>query len=277
MDKDISEIFSGLAEGRIIPYLGPGLLPEAGASLPSALPALAEVLSSQVTVPHKVRRNLTGAAQYIENFKHRKTLVGMMDKTFAGDPPLHPLQRELAARKPPLIVHLWYDNGMAKALAERGTTHWGRIQGLSQTEHFGHWTGYMDAGGQTVEAAAAAQWDTILYEPWGAQSPANNYLVSDTDFVEVLTEIDIQTPIPEIVQQIRTGRHFLFVGCRFDDQLQRNFARQIMKRSSERHWALIEAPLTRNEARFVHEQGIRVLQMPSGVLLDGSAAVAKAG
>jgi hypothetical protein len=87
MDKDLSEIFSGLAEGRIIPYLGPGLLPEAGATLPSELPALAEVLSSQVAVPHKVRRNLTGAAQYIENFKHRKTLVGMMDKTFAGDPP----------------------------------------------------------------------------------------------------------------------------------------------------------------------------------------------
>ena len=75
MDKDISEIFGGLAEGRIIPYLGPGLLPEAGATLPSELPALAEVLSSQVVVPHKVRRNLTGAAQYIENFKHRKTLV----------------------------------------------------------------------------------------------------------------------------------------------------------------------------------------------------------
>ncbi|OYV72242.1 MAG: SIR2 family protein, partial [Acidithiobacillus ferrivorans] len=99
---------------------------------------------------------------------------------------------------------------------------------------------------------------------------------SDTDFVEVLTEIDIQTPIPEIVQQIRTGRHFLFVGCRFNDQLQRNFARQIMKRSSDRHWALIKAPLTRNEARFVREQGIQVLQMPSGVLLGGPA-VAKAG
>ena len=275
MDKDLSEIFSGLAEGRIIPYLGPGLLPEAGATLPSGMPALAEVLSGQVTVPHKVRRNLTGAAQYIENFKHRKTLVGMMDKTFAGDPPIHPLQRDLAARKLPLIVHLWYDNGMAKALAEQGTR-WGRIQGLSQTEHYGHWTGYMDAEGQPVEAAVAAQWDTILYEPWGSQSPANNYLVSDTDFVEVLTEIDIQTPIPEIVQQIRTGRHFLFVGCRFNDQLQRNFARQIMKRSSDRHWALIEAPLTRNEARFVREQGIQVLQMPSGVLL-GEAAVAKAG
>ena len=41
MDKDLSEIFSGLAEGHIIPYLGPGLLPEAGATLPSELPALA--------------------------------------------------------------------------------------------------------------------------------------------------------------------------------------------------------------------------------------------
>ncbi|EGQ60413.1 hypothetical protein GGI1_00270, partial [Acidithiobacillus sp. GGI-221] len=35
-------------------------------------------------------------------------------------------------------------------------------------------------------------------------------------------------------------------------------------------------PLLANKARFVREQGIQVLQMPSGVLL-GEAAVAKAG
>jgi hypothetical protein len=46
-----------------------------------------------------------------------------------------------------------------------------------------------------------------------------NFLVSDSDYVEVLTEIDIQTPIPAVVQQRRTGRNFLFLGCRFSNQL----------------------------------------------------------
>ena len=91
---------------------------------------------------------------------------------------------------------------------------------------------------------------------------SQNFLVSDTDFVEVLTEIDIQTPIPAIVQQLRTDRHFLFLGCRFSTQLERTFARQIMKRSSDLHWAVLPGELTRNEARFLAEQNIKRIDMP---------------
>ena len=86
--------------------------------------------------------------------------------------------------------------------------------------------------------------------------------MSDSDYVEVLTEIDIQTPIPPIVQALRRQRHFLFLGCRFDDQLPRSFARQIMKRSSDRHWAVLPDEPTRMEARFLQEQGIERIAMP---------------
>jgi hypothetical protein len=105
------------------------------------------------------------------------------------------------------------------------------VQGLAQSEHFGTWT----AGTTPVPARKAAQPDpparrTVLYKPWGGHAPAGNYLVSDSDFVEVLTEIDIQTPIPPMVQQRRAALGFVFLGCRFNDQLPRAFARQIMKR-----------------------------------------------
>ena len=80
--------------------------------------------------------------------------------------------------------------------------------------------------------------------------------------MEVLTEIDIQTPIPEVVQRLRAGRHFLFLGCRFKNQLERTFARQIMKRSSGHHWAVISGELSRNEQRFLEEQHIQRLDLP---------------
>jgi hypothetical protein len=99
-----------------------------------------------------------------------------------------------------------------------------------------------------------------------------NYLVSDSDFVEVLTEIDIQTPIPAAVQAHRTGRNFLFLGCRFDDQLTRCFARQIMKRSSERHWAVLPDEPTRMEARFLQEQNITRIAMPLAQFSDALLA-----
>ena len=115
----------------------------------------------------------------------------------------------------------------------------------------------------------------LLYQPIGSVSPAQNFLVSDSDFVEVLTEIDIQTPIPAAVQDIREGRSFLFLGCRFWTQVERAFPQQIMKRSSNRHWAVLPEEPTRNEARFLELQNIERIAMPletfTALLLGESA------
>jgi hypothetical protein len=253
---------NGLEAGRIIPYLGSGMLTlvPGGSPVPATPEALAGAITAKVTVPHKIRTRLTAAAQFIENFKHRKTIVALMCANFAPEVVPSTLHCYLAGlSKLPLIVDTWYDNASETALKARKS--WGQVQGLSQSEHFGSWTGTFDSAGHEVNAFAAATWRTLLYKPIGGVSPAANFLVSDTDFVEVLTEIDIQTPIPQRVQEVRAGRNFLFLGCRFNDQLQRTFARQIMKRSSDRHWAVLPGNLTRNEARFLEEQNIERIDM----------------
>ncbi len=265
----LNEILAGLESGQVIPYLGPGIW--ATADTPPAHPTdqlqLVAKLTERVTVSHKLRRNLTGAAQYIENFKHRKTLAGLMNSAFmdkATPTELHTFIGSLP--KLPLIVDTWYDDAMQKALARNPS--WGQVQGVSQAEHHGEWVRYYTAHGNLTDAAAANGWKTLLYRPLGSCIPAQNYIVSDSDYVEILTEIDIQTPIPPIVQQRRTGRQFLFLGCRFTNQLDRIFARQIMKRSSDKHWAIIDGEPTRNEARFLAELNITRIAMPLGNLLD---------
>lgn len=272
MQNNLTYIREGIASGKIIPYLGSGVLAASGAAVPSDLPTLAQALSSRVSVPHKIRNNFTAAAQYIENFKHRKTLKTIITELFTVHTPTPALMQSLADLHLPLIVNLWYDNTMAKALSGQAAepNDWGRIQGLSQSEHYGQWFGFYRPDGSLAEPQEVDQWKTILYEPWGSVEPDTNFLVSDSDFVEVLTEIDIQTPIPEVIQNLRLGKEFLFIGCRFNDQLQRTFARQIMKRSSDRHWAVIDGPLSRNEERFLEEQGIQRLDIPLADVLDGA-------
>jgi hypothetical protein len=146
----------------------------------------------------------------------------------------------------------------------RSRTGWGMAQGVSQAEHYGNWVNYFDADGTHagVESSGHDSWETLLYQPLGSVWPARNFLVSDSDFVEVLTEIDIQTPIPQSVQELRKGRSFLFLGCRFSTQMERMFARQIMKRSSEKHWAVMPEEPTRNEAHFLEQFNIERIAMP---------------
>ena len=276
--KLCAAILAGLDRGGVIPYLGPGLLdlcPEAGA-VPASPKALADFLGSKVTVPGRARGNLSASAQYIENFKHRKTLAELMAQAFA--PRLTPsaLHRALAALpRLPLIVQLWYDDAMRAALAGRADA--GLIQGASQAEQFGTWVNYLTLAGAPVEANAAAAWPLILYQPWGAVAPNRNFLVSDSDFVEVITEIDIQTPIPGLVQERRRERSFLFLGCRFTSQTERIFAHQIMKRSSATHYAVLAEEPSRNEARFLAQHGIARLDLTlaefAGWLQDQGATV----
>ncbi|MHB8253833.1 MAG: SIR2 family NAD-dependent protein deacylase [Acidiferrobacter sp.] len=262
---DLVSAFSG---GQVIPYVGPGVLTlDPNCSLPATPEDLAARLTAKVAVPHKIRGNLTAAAQFIENFKHRKTVSAGMSDAFRVPGKPTALHDYLAAQTDlPLIVHVWYDDLLQQALRTR--TDWGIVQGVSQAEHYGSWTHSFHHDGSPAESANIDRWATLLYEPLGSLMPASNFLVSDSDFVEVLTEIDIQSPIPARVQEYRHGRHFLFLGCRFVTQLERTFARQIMKRSAAKHWAVLPNQMTRNEARFLEEQQIHPLVMDLSVFTE---------
>ncbi|MCE4537921.1 SIR2 family protein [Pelomonas sp. P7] len=256
------DVAQGLRAGKLAPYLGPGMLSLCLGSTPPADPlALAAVLTAKVSVPGKIRNRLTAAAQFIENFKHRKTLVKAMTEAYATAAEPSPLHHWLAGLRTPLIVDAWYDDTLRTALAAASDrVDWAEVQGLSQSEHFGTWAGWYDAQGGAQPDPIEAP--TLLYKPWGGHAPAANFLVSDSDFVEVLTEIDIQTPIPASVQLRRKHLGFVFLGCRFNDQLPRAFARQIMKRSAGPHFAVLPDAPTRMEARFLAEQGITRIAMP---------------
>lgn len=274
MNDLIHDIAHQLDAGAVIPYLGPDMLSLCSdLQVPATPLALAESMTAKVSVPHKIRKRLTQAAQFIENFKHRKSVVHLMNEAFAATPTPSALHLALAGSGAGLWVDTWYDDTFAAALRQThpaGT--WAQVQGLSQSEHFGHWTGVYGDGGSALPALPPAAASRLLYKPIGSHGPAGNYLVSDSDFVEVLTEIDIQTPIPAEVQAWRSGRNFLFLGCRFDDQLTRCFARQIMKRSSDRHWAVLPEEPTRMEARFLQEQGITRINMPLAQFADALVA-----
>ena len=64
------------------------------------------------------------------------------------------------------------------------------------------------------------------------------------------------------MQRLRSGRGFVFIGCRFSSQLERIFAHQIIKRSSDRHFAVLPDEPTRNEKRFLQEHGIERIEAP---------------
>ena len=92
----LDDIAAGLRRGEVIPYLGCGALALGQPGVPASPLDLVARLTAKTTVPHKVRSSLTGAAQYIENFKHRKTLSAMMTEAFRASAQPNELHRLIA-------------------------------------------------------------------------------------------------------------------------------------------------------------------------------------
>ena len=151
----IQEIASSLAKGAVIPYMGPEMLSLCSdVAVPATPLALAESMTAKVSVPHKIRKRLTQTAQFIENFKHRKSVVHLMNEAFATSPAPSNLQLALANSGAKLWVDCWYDDSFSKALAQ-GNESWVQVQGLSQSEHFGQWTGAYAADGTPLAELSA--------------------------------------------------------------------------------------------------------------------------
>ncbi|WP_445222342.1 SIR2 family NAD-dependent protein deacylase [Bradyrhizobium sp. Pa8] len=258
----LRKVAQELRGGNVVPYLGPGLVELSSARVPINPDDLAAFFGTKLTLPKRVRGNAWACAQHIETTRHRTTLTAMMTDAFSATVKPTQLQRHLVTLPLPLIVDTWFDGAMRNALA--GRSNWGEIQGITRAGlSEDRWYRFYDAAGTEIDCSLVTSWATVLYKPHGSVAPAKNFLVSDADYVEVLTEIDIQTPIPDEVKARRTGRSFLFLGCRFNDQLLRTYARQVSKRSSNVHYAVVEPDtLSKNERRFLAAQGLTPLAIP---------------
>jgi len=258
----LAEAAASLAADDLVAYLGPGLID--GAPLPTTPEAVAAALHARAPAPSKIRTNMWSVAQFIEQRRHRRTLQGFMTEVFAA--PLEPtdFHRFLAGLPLSLVVDTWYDGTFAAAFHAAGRGEAIELQGITRAgETRDIWTKAYDAAGAEVPLERADAAARVLYAPHGGVRPARNFLVSDADYVEALTEIDIQSPIPATVQRRRASRGFLFLGCRFHDQMLRTYARQIMKRSAGPHHAVVDAAgLSRNEALFLAAQGITPIDLP---------------
>ena len=259
----VDEIRAGLQSRALAPYLGPGVTAFQPSAVPSSNENLAEFLGKKVALPRRVRGNMWAAAQYIESQRHRATLKLWLEEAFRS--PLEPnvLHRRLARYGLPLIVDTWYDSAMRRALADQSG--WVELQGISRAPIAEQrWVRAYGSDGQEVAMSAADSAATLLYKPIGSIEPASNFIISDSDYVEVLTEIDIQSPIPDVVQQRRASLGFVFLGCRFNEQTLRTYARQVSKRSKGPNYCVVDPaqPPTRPEQRFFKELNMKLLNYP---------------
>lgn len=271
-EEFVARVRRGFDQKALAPYVGPLVASlTTGDAMPLSYAGLAEYLGSKVALPRRAKGNPWAAAQYIESTRHRASLVALLREAFQGQREPLPFHHAILRWELPLVVDTWYDGTLGQVLGRSAS--FAELQGTDRTGVTTPvWFTAYDGAGAEISLEEAKTRTTLLYTPHGAIRPAGRFLLSDADYVEVLTEIDIQSPIPEPVKQRRAELGFVFLGCRFHDQLLRTFARQIAKRSAGPHYAAFERDdLTKMERKFAAELGLKLVFAPLPRVLEALA------
>jgi hypothetical protein len=220
-------IRDGLANGKVIPFLGAGVSmasrpqdqlwtsPSAG-FLPNAT-ELAEYLDRRSGFPSGAVADLTRVAQYFDGVAGRGGLDDELHAVFAKAYAPTPVHRYLAEYSKLLIVTTNYDDLQERALRERNQPFHVVIYRTGSPTFL-----FREHGADEPREVCANEFTLdigeipIVYKMHGACDAINNeqdsYVITEDDYVEFLSRMSSQTAIPAVFAEPFRKSHFLFLG-----------------------------------------------------------------
>lgn len=107
----------------------------------------------------------------------------------------------------------------------------------------------------------------ILFKPMGTPKPEANYIASDADYVDYITELMGGFAIPDFLKEYRKGKQYLFIGMPLNRDSERMVMSDIVYGAAERKgWVLNKNP-TNKEIRFCKKIGLEIINADTEDLL----------
>lgn len=267
MNDILETIRAGLEAGDVVPFIGPGAVADVahratGRPMPATSDALILALNNGQPMAPRLMYEFPRAAMHVELKRGRSALNRFLDQTYA-DPAWSEsaVHRWLADLALPYIVDLNRDTGLQRLYAGRAHTlvvGVARIAGTARRYRLYRHDG-ADYGGEVdedrIDPAAP-----VLFKPCGSPLPQPNWIASDADFVDYLTELMGGFAIPPFLKARRRGLKYLVAGLRLDRDTTRMLLSDIAYgAASPAGWALLPGASDK-ERRFCARLGLEVVE-----------------
>ncbi len=269
-----TQIVSGIQNGSVIPYLGAGALQGSrhgvnGTPLPASSDELILALNRGKPMAAKLMYEFPRAAMHIELKSGRsavnRALSTLYDDAAWSTPPLY---QWLAALNLPYLIDINRDTLLQRLYAQR--LHY-LIEGVARiagTEYRFRIHRYQDGRYQEIPQEEMSAGVPILFKPMGSPWPAHNYIASDADYVDYITELMGGFAIPQFIKGYRKEKQYLFLGLRLNRDTERMVMTEISRFAAPAlGWALIEEP-TAKERRFCDKMKITIIETDIEALLS---------
>ncbi len=266
-------LFAGIKEGKIVPYLGPGVLKgvthkESGVEIPADSDSLILAMNGGKPMAPRLMYEFPRAAMDLELKKGRSFVNKFLDATYS-DPNWNraAFHDWLASIKPQYVIDVNRDTQLQESYADtphiliRGIA---RIGGTDYRFKLHAYDGseYKEVGMDEVDTSLP-----ILFKPMGSPIPDATYIASDADYVDYITELMGGFGLPGFLKEYRKGKQYLFIGLPMNRDTERMVLSDIIYAAdSPAGWVLIPEPNDK-ERRFCKKMGLELVEAGVNALL----------
>jgi len=269
-----SEILSGLYDNQVVPYLGPGVLFDVtsklnGSPIPADSDSLILAMNGGKPMAPKLMYEFPRAAMNQELKRGRNFLTQFLDKTYGETQYTRAAVHDwLAEWKPNYIIDINRDTQLQDSYADEEHT---LIIGLARIVGTSYRFKIFQYDGQNYFEIEQGQVDPrlpILFKPMGTPKPESNYIASDADYVDYITELMGGFAIPDFLKEYRKGKKYLLLGLPLNRDSERMVMSDITYGADEhRGWFLRKNP-TDKERRFSERLGFELIEADCQDLLE---------
>jgi hypothetical protein len=270
----LSQWQTGLADGSIVPYLGPGVLADVRSKLDDrAMPATGEQLILSMNggrpMAPKLMYEFPRAAMNVELKRGRKAVTNFLDATYGTIAWTRATVHDwLAAIGPAYVIDINRDTQLLDSYAGRPHLLILGCARIGGGEYRFRLFAYDGATYTKIDPAQAANDLPILFKPMGAPKPESSYIASDADYVDYITELMGGFAVPSFVKARRRDKRYLLLGMRLNRDTERMVFSDLTfdAATGPTGWSLMVEP-TEKERRYCRRLGIEIIDMPLEELL----------
>jgi len=253
---DFSEILDGLYENKVVPYLGPGALFDAtnkltGAPMPADSHSLILAMNNGNPMAPKLMYEFPRAAMNQELKRGRNFLGQFLTKLYGETEYTRASVHDwLAEWRPAYVVDINRDTQLQDTYSDEEHTLIVGVARITASQFrfkIYHFDGsdYFEIPQEQVDHRLP-----ILFKPLGTPKPEANYIASDADYVDYITELMGGFAIPDFLKEYRKGKQYLFIGVPLNRDSERMVMSDIVYGAAEKKgWVLNKNP-TDKEIRY---------------------------
>lgn len=273
--QTLNQIIDGIGSGAVVPYLGPGVLrgvknAASGDPIPADSESLILAMNNGNPMAPKLMYEFPRAAMNLELKKGRKFVERFLTTTY-GDTEWTeaPLHRWLAQIGPAYVIDSNRDTQLQTLYRDRPHTLVVGLARVAGTDYRFKLYEYQSGVYQELELGDVNRELPVLFKPLGTPQPEPNFIASDADYVDYITELMGGFAIPSFLKEYRENKQYVFLGMRMLRDTERMVLADIIYGAAPQlsGWVLIPEP-TDKERRYCANKGLQVVEADWENLLE---------